>query len=477
MPCAIGLDLGTTSVSAAAVADNGQLIAAVTRNHAADTPGLPSGHAEQDPARIQQVAAEALRELTAQLPDLPICLGLTGQMHGVVLVDSARRPVSNLITWQDRRSLEPAPHRNISLLQALLDRCAAQDLEDAGCRPSTGFLGTTLFALRESGTLPATATHAALIVDWLAAHWSDSPLTTDRSNAGSTGLYNLRLDDWSDPLLAAARVPREFLPRVADSGTPVGGLTAAAAQLTGLPVGLPVCNAIGDNQAAIVGSVPVGEDVVQINIGTGGQLSRIVNRYRRVEGMETRYIPPGRYMLVGAGLAGGDAFAWVARTAAAWLKSFGIDWPGDDIYRQLEPLMQTAPEEAAGLRCDPYFRGTRQRPDARGSFTGITTENFTPGNIGRAVLNGIADGMASFRDLASRDAPWPAQRIIATGNAVRRNPLLVQAIARRFGLPLDIPVHREEAAYGAALLAGVETRLWPSLEDAGRFIRYQRLCE
>ena len=477
MPCTIGLDLGTTSVSAAAVSDHGQLIAAVTRNHAADLPGLPPGHAEQDPARIQEVAAEALRELTAQLPGAPICLGLTGQMHGVVLVDSHLRPVSNLITWQDRRSLEPAPTRNTSLLQALLDRCAAHDLDDAGCRPSTGFLGTTLFALRETGSWPAAAAHAALIVDWIAAHWSNAPLTTDRSNAGSTGLFNLRLDDWSDSLLAAARVSREFLPRVADSGVPIGALTGSAAQLTGLPVGLPVCNAIGDNQAAIVGSVPVGEDVVQINIGTGGQLSRIVSEYRRVDGMETRYIPPGRYMLVGAGLAGGDAFAWVARTAAAWLKSFGSERPADDIYRLLEPLMQAAPDDAAGLHCDPYFRGTRQRPDARGSFTGITTENFTPGNMGRAVLNGIAAGMASFRDLASRSCPWPTQRIIATGNAVRRNPLLVQAIAQRFGLPLDIPAHREEAAYGAALLAGVQTGLWPSLEAAGQLIRYQRLCE
>jgi sugar (pentulose or hexulose) kinase len=474
MTCSLGLDLGTTSISAIAIDADGRLLHAETRNHQADVSGLSAGYAEQNPTAIRDAALAALRELTKKVSVQPVCLGLTGQMHGVVLLDAALHPVSNLITWQDRRALAAHPTSGESLLQTLLGRCSDEALLSSGCRPSAGFLGTTLYALRETDSLPATAARAALIIDWLATQLTGGDLVTDRSNAASTGLFDLPGDEWSRELLAAAHVPHAMLSRVADSGADIGRLTDAAAAATGLPAGLPVCNAIGDNQAAIVGSIPAGEEVVHINIGTGGQLSRILERFRTLAGMETRYLPLGRYMLVGAGLAGGDALAWVKRTLAAWLASCGIDLSDDELYRHLDAAMSAVGDDAGGLECAPFFRGTRADPTARGEFRGVDNDNFTPGGVGRAVLNGIAAGMEMFRDLAANAGPWPARRIIATGNAVRRNPLLIQRFADMLGLPVDLPQHREEAAYGAALLAGAQSGLWEDLEAAGRRIRHER---
>jgi sugar (pentulose or hexulose) kinase len=127
--------------------------------------------------------------------------------------------------------------------------------------------------------------------------------------------------------------------------------------------------------------------------------------------------------------------------------------------------------------CEPFFRGTRRRPELRGVFRGVDAENFTPGNVGRAVLQGIAEGMYSFRETAGELWPGDALRIVATGNAVRRNRLLADSLAQRFSLPVDAPVHEEEAAYGAALLAGAATGLWESLAAAGSAISHVRLAE
>lgn len=474
--CALALDLGTTSVSAVAVDDAGRLLHAVTRAHRADVSGLPAGWAEQEPRIIRETAGRVLQELVAHCSATPVCLGMTGQMHGVLLLDAAQQPVSRLITWQDRRSLELHPITRQTHLQSLLERSDAEAIRRTGCRPSAGFLGTTLYTLRNTQTLPANADRAALIIDWLASNLTGADLCTDRSNAASTGLFDLERDAWSPPLLAAAHVPVEMLPAVRESGAVLGTVTAEAAAWTGLPAGLPVCNAIGDNQAAIVGSLPADEEVAHINIGTGGQFSRIVERFQVLPGLETRYLPQRRYMLVGAGLAGGDAIAWVQRTLAAWLRDCGIPQSDEELYRRLDTLMAGADPDAGGLECAPFFRGTRATPELRGSFRGVDNQNFTPGNVGRAVLNGMAAAFATQHELAAQAGPWRARRIIATGNAVRRNPLLLQRIADRLQLPVDLPVHREEAAYGAALLAGSQTGLWASLEAAERCIRHERMA-
>jgi sugar (pentulose or hexulose) kinase len=261
---------------------------------------------------------------------------------------------------------------------------------------------------------------------------------------------------------------------VRESGAALGGLSPAVAAATGLPVGLPVCNSVGDNQAAVLGSVPVGEPAIQINIGTGGQINWPIERFLRVEAMDTRYLPFGRYMLVGAGLAGGDAYAWVNRTAADWFRALGREISSDEIYQRMNALAAEIPPDCDGLRCEPTFRGTRRQPLVRGTFSGITNENFTLGHISRAVLQGIAEGMHWFYDHAGAHRPDALDRIVGSGNGLRTNPLLVDAIRRSFGREVWLPLHHEEAAYGAALLAGSTTGLWPDLQTAGKHIRLER---
>ncbi len=484
MPLALALDLGTTSIAAAAVSLEGKLIGVVRRPNDAGITGLKVDSAEQDPQRLREIAFGVLKELAGTLPEAPHCLGITGQMHGVLLTDAARRPLTRLITWQDRRANLCVPGTELTWLQERLSLLNEASLEPTGCRLAAGYMGMTLSMLCDPlsaalyGSFPTADVHkASVVADWIAAELTDGMIVTDPGNAASSGVFDLPHRDWHTKLLEELGVPEAWLPEVRESGAVIGHLSSAAAAATGLPEGLSVCNAIGDNQAAVLGSVPAGNPAIQINVGTGGQINWPVTEFVRVEGMDTRPLPLGRQMLVGAGLSGGDAYAWVNRTVGSWLSAFGAPSDIATVYARLNALAAAAPFEAEGLTCEPLFRGTRREPLARGKFHGITYDNFTPGNVARAVLRGIAAGMYSFYEQAGTWQPTTLTRIIGSGNGLRQNPLLVEAIEATFQRDVWFPVHEEEACFGTALLAGVSTGLWPSLEAAGGLIQLKKATE
>ena len=431
---------------------------------------------EQSPQRHLLAAFDILAELAGIIDETPRCLGLTGQMHGGLLIDEGRVPLTPLITWQDRRAVV-ADGNGKTLLDDFRSRCPDAEIAKTGCTPAAGYLAVTLFGMRRRGEVPEGARNAVLLADWIAAELGDAEPATDRSNAASTGLYDLSGDCWSLPLVAAAGIDDGLLPPVRESGEMIGALTTAIAERVGLPKGLPICNPIGDNQAAVVGSVPSGDASLQINIGTGGQINWPIPEFHRVPGMDTRYLPLGRYMLVGAGTAGGAAYAWVTDTVEQWLRAFGFETSRDTIYDRLAGMAAAIPDDSGGLVCEPFFRGTRQQPDARGRFTGIDPHNFTPGHVARAVMNGIAEALHEFYESAGEHRPQQPSRIVGSGNGLRQNPLLAKSIATRFQCDVWLPEHREEAAYGAALLAGCQTGVWSNLEAAGTCLRLRRVAQ
>ncbi len=472
MQLAFGLDLGTTSHSAIAVAPDGRVVARLTRPHGAHVSGLRSGRAEQRPDALRTSALTILRELTALAPGNPMCLGLTGQMHGALMVDARRRPLTNLITWQDRRATEPGPDGSVPL-DEFRARCAARSdaMARTGCSPSASHTSAILFTLARTGEIPPNTERAAMLADWIAAELCDSPIVTDPTHAASAGVFDVVAGAWNDELIAASGLDRQLFPRIAGSGTPIGTIAPEIAAETGLPAGMPVCNAVGDNQASVLGSVPSAQPHLQINIGTSGQINWLAEGFARIHGMDTRPFPHGRFLMVGAGLSGGDAYAWVMRAARGWLEAFGAAVDDETLFERLNELAARIPPDCDGLVCEPLFRGTRREPHAKGSFRGITPDNFTPGHVARAVLRGIATGMHGFYDDASEARPTHLSRIVGSGNALRRNPLFAEIIADVFQREVWIAEHEEEAAYGAALLAGSNVGLWPDLAAAGANVR------
>jgi sedoheptulokinase len=481
MKAVVALDIGTTKLCGLALTSAGRAAAVASREHRAALETSAPGRAEQDPARLLELALDVLRELRPAAPNLA-GLGLTGQMHGMLCVDSAGQPLSNLVTWQDGRCLEPARHDGPSWLAEMLGRVPPRTWECCGCRPASGYLGCTLYWLSRSGGLPRGTTRVTGIHDWIAGQLTGRLPVTDASDAGSSGIFDVANLRWHDEIVQALELPPELLPPVLPAGEVLGPITPEVADATGLAPGVQVCNALGDNQASFLGSVARPDRALLVNLGTGGQISWAIPRFRRSPGMETRYLPLGTgrhaYLLVGASLCGGRAYQWLADTVLDWMRALGVTAPPgqtldrSDVYERLNRLAAEAPQDCGGLRVATTLAGTRSDPGLRGGFLNVGLENFGLGNVSRAILRGIVHELADFHDAAAAQAAARHEVVVAAGNAVRKNPLLPRLIAERFGRPVHVPRHTEEAALGAALLAGTSLGVWPDLETAAGCIEY-----
>lgn len=470
MPLVLGLDLGTTTITALALdTDTGEVAGRRTKpNHYERTPQRRKvlGFSEWDHHAICTAAevclGELLEELAARRHEVK-ALAVTGQQHGVVVSGVG------LINWQDQRGQLPfrGEQTFTARVRELLGEAAR---ERTGCSPATGYLAVSLFWLKHKKRLPAEP-RAEFLADYFLWRQTFCRPTTDATFAASSGVYDVKRQRWDKSLLAALGLSPNWLPRVRPVGTFVGKVRSSRKD-GGLPAGLPVYLGLGDNQASFLGSVASPDDSVLVNVGTGGQVSVYLPEYLYDPALETRPFPGG-YLLVCAGLTGGRVYAVLEN----FYRQIGRDLFGrvDDaaLYATMNRLAATAPPGCDGLRCEPYFSGTRQQPDLRGSWSGVSTTNFTPAHLTRALLEGMARSFTEGLERMTPHLPRRPRQLIAAGNGMRENPLLRQLVGEAFGLKVLVPRHREEAAYGAALTAAVGAGIFPDFRTAAQLIRYE----
>jgi sugar (pentulose or hexulose) kinase len=332
-------------------------------------------------------------------------------------------------------------------------------------------MGATLCWLQREAPLPTGAT-ACFIIDYVASVLTGEEPVTDATSAASSGLFDIRTGEWDRTSIERLDLPVGTFPQLRTAGQPLGRLTALSAAETGLTAGLPVCVGLGDNQASFYGSVADLENTVLVNVGTGGQVTAYSKRFVYEAGLETRPFPGG-HLLVSAGLCGGRTYALLERFFRRVGEMTGTPGPTSTLYGAMNDLAGTVARGADGLRCEPLFTGTRQNPDLRGAFTGVSAENFTPAHMTRALLEGMA---TTFRQgcLEIQSAlGHPCRQLVGAGNGLRENHVLAGIVAEEFGMPLALPKHREEAAFGAALLAAVGLGVLPDRSASARWIRYE----
>ncbi|OGG51320.1 MAG: hypothetical protein A3F84_02960 [Candidatus Handelsmanbacteria bacterium RIFCSPLOWO2_12_FULL_64_10] len=470
----LGLDVGTTTITALALdAASGEVVAVRTVPNACEVTSPEDrrrGRSEWDAAKMVALALGVIRE-AVRAGGTTQGIGVTGQMHGTLLVSEAGAPVGPFIGWQDRRGMEAPDGRSyVERIQALADELGAGGRI---CKPRAGYLGTTLFWMAVNGVLPRVPFVASFLPDYIVASLTGARPVTDATDAAGSGLFDVFSLKWEEGLIGALGLSRGMLPEAQPSGSRAGGLTRAAAAATGLPEGLPVCVACGDNQASFAGSVgDYGHDLL-VNIGTGGQVSAHVDRAMLTEGLEARPYVDGKYLLVGAGLVGGRSYAWLRDVFREIGRAFFGGGGDEDLYDAMNRLAAAVPPGCEGLRCEPLFTGTRREPDRRGVWSGVGAANFTPGHLARALLEGIAEQFRLMYGEMERLGAGGRTRLIGAGNGVRKNPLLREILADAFGMRMQTPAHREEAAFGAALLAAVGDGAFSRLQEAGKLIRYE----
>jgi sugar (pentulose or hexulose) kinase len=454
MTLLLALDIGTSKICALAL-DAGTLSPIATRSFPSDAevPGLPAGRHEQGPVRILATCEAALRAVLSEsgvrAADVA-GIGISGQMHGVLLLDKARGiPVTNLITWRDQRTVELGDAENdIEAACALLGEDAPDRM---GCHLHPGYGGATLFWLSRRKMVPAGAI-ALTIADYIAFSLT-GVAATEPTHAASWGILDARRCEWDQRAVTALGIMDGALPPVRPSSRPVGTLLPKYTSLLGLPAHTPVCSPLGDNQASVIGAAGLGSGAAVANLGTGGQISLPIADWSYCEGMETRPMPFDGYLLVGSSLCGGWAYAYLRQFFQSVAREFaGKDLDDRQVYERMNRLASEAARGASGIRADSRFAGTRGNPATRGGFESIDTRNLTPSNLCRAILEGMV------RELAEMPPPElmrNIKRVVAGGNAVRENPLLLQIMRDFFGVPCAQGTAREEAALGAAYAAGV----------------------
>ena len=256
----IGLDIGTTSISAVALdpASGRQLAHHTVANRAGSSPA--PGLAELDIAQLFDLTVQCLAGLVAQaaLPPSAIQgIGVTGQQHGVALMRPDAIPAAPAITWQDLRVQQSLPGTDTPVLERFIAAAGGRDaFRNTGCLPAAGFLGPSLYWLTLQDALPDPPVTACFVPDAVVSFLTGAPLVSEPTLAASSGIFDIRANQWEWTLLERLKLPARLFPPVGRAGDVMGGLRRELAEAVGLTPGTAVTIALGDNQASFIGSAP-----------------------------------------------------------------------------------------------------------------------------------------------------------------------------------------------------------------------------
>ena len=422
----LGLDIGTTTVSAVVV-ENGVVRKSITKPHDSFLQDRPAWERTQDVAVLKAAALAAVETLTDEFAVERI--GITGQQHGILYLDAQGQPLSPLYTWQDGRGNLPLEDGTYA---SVLSR-------RTGYKVSAGYGLVTHYYNLQHGLVPEEAAVLTTVHDYIAMVLCGlTRPVTEPSDAQSLGFFDLQTDDFDRPVLEALGMDTRLLPKVVRK-------TFVGRTEKGIPVAVP----IGDNPASFLGTTG-GQDAVLVNVGTGSQISVHTQTLQAVEGLEMRPYPLGGFLQVGAALCGGRAWAMTERFFSDALYAF--TGQRKELYEALDKLLENTVVENLPT-VDTAFDGTRADPDKRGSITGLSRENFTPGALALGVLYGMTDELhGMYKGYLQAGLP-PKQLLMGSGNGLRKNRHLQRITEERFGLPLTMSSQNEEAAVGAATFA------------------------
>ena len=427
MKYVIGIDIGTTSISIAAINESREVIDSITANHDAFIPGDFPESRVQSPERIFEIVIIYLKLLIKKYGQ-PSAIGMTGQMHGILYVNSQGQSISPLYTWQDSSG-------NIRIN----GKSSIEILHENGLKCSSGYGISTHFYLQRSGKIPYDAVKITTISDYIAMKicGNDAPVLSSEMAAG-LGCFDVMRREFMSDALKSAGVDVSFLPKNVKGYSIVGHTEA----------GVPVVCSMGDNQASFMGSVDKPGNTLLLNIGTGSQISFMTPVY--VESNSDIELRPygNAYILAGSALCGGRAYAM--------LEEFYREISGHSCYdlmsRHAEDFLNSH-DISQAWDVDTRFQGTRSDPSITGNIRGITADNFCPGAFTVGVICGIIGELHGMYKKISLLTSRRADFIVGSGNALRRNKSMQRIAKKIFGIEVRLSDNGEEAARGAAICA------------------------
>ena len=452
----LGIDTSTTATKALLMDESGHVLSVGATAHSLQTP--KPLWSEQNPDEWWRAASQSIRTALADAgatgQDVN-AVGLTGQMHGMVCLDSAGQVLRPALLWNDGRA-----QAECETIREEMGGLAAL-VRETGNDAFAGFtLPKLLWVRQHEPEVYARIAQILLPKDFLRYKLTGA-YATDRAGAGGTLMLGLDSRDWSEAVLDALHIPPAWLPPTHEGTEVTGVISDRAADETGLAVGTPVVGGGGDQAANAVGVGAVEPGVWALSLGTSGVVFAPTDTPRVAPEGRAHAFPhavPGLWHMMGVMLSAAGSLRWYRDTFA----------PGVD-YDALLAEAESVPQGADGLTFLPYLAGERTphaNALAQGGFVGLTLRHGR-GHATRAVLEGVAFGLRDNLELLRQSGvAAPRDVRVAGGGAV--SPLWRQVLADTLGVPLSPVQAPEAAAFGAALLAGVGGGVWPDVPTATR---------
>lgn len=449
----LGIDTSTTSSKALLINEQGEVVATAASPHTLQTP-----HplwSEQSPAEWWQAVAHSIRQVLqmAAIGGSEVgAVGLTGQMHGLVILDEEGKILRPAILWNDQRTQAQCDeiHRRMG---------RERFIQITGNVALTGFTAPKLLwvAQNEPETYRKIC-HVLLPKDYI-RYCLTNVYVMDKADGAGTVLFDLKARDWSPEVLTALEIEAAWMPRTYEGPQITGTVTAEAAALTGLKAGTPVVAGGGDQAAQAVGVGAVEPGIVGLTVGTSGVVfattpAPLIEPQGRLHAF--CHAVPGMWHFMGVMLSAAGSLQWYRDTLA----------PGVSFDELLKPA-ETISAGSEGLFFLPYLSGERTPypdPLARGAFAGLTLRH-TQAHMTRAVLEGVAFGLKDCFELIRNAGLGKITQVRASGGGTK-GALWRQILADVLESELVTVNTAEGAAFGAALLAGVGLGVWKDVPTA-----------
>ncbi|MBB5751565.1 xylulokinase [Prosthecomicrobium pneumaticum] len=447
----LGIDIGTSAVKVVAVGADGRVRARASRPYPMATPA--PGHVEQAPEDWWRATAAAVAEVVAAVGAGAIAgIGLSGQLNGVVLMDTEDRPLGPALIWLDTRAAAVAADL-AARHGPLLREAAATELT------AIAVLSKLAWLARHAPERLGAAKRALLVKDYILWRLTGT-VATDPSDASATGLMDVRRLDWTGALCEAAGIAPALLPPIRPSLAIAGAITSDAAAATGLAAGTPVAPGGGDVAALAVGCGVVEEGVLGVTLGTAGHVVLSARSLPEI-GREPGFWPithadPARTIWLGLVMSGGLSLSWLHRTLST-------GDPARLAFPAMTALAEGVPPGARGVSFVPFLEGSATpAPEAaaRAGFSGLSSAHGAPEMV-QAVMEGVAFNVKDCVAMFERLGGTVREVRVAEGGA------RVDRWCRIIADVLERPVVRIEeldaSSVGAALMAQVAVG-WGGLE-------------
>ncbi len=453
MAAFLGIDVSTTGSKALLVNDQGQVISTASFPHTLSTP--KPLWSEQDPLEWWQAAISSIRLVLSQSgidPKNIQAIGLTGQMHGLVLLDEHSQVLRPAILWNDQRTQAQCDeiHRRVGL---------EEFIQISGNVALTGFTAPKiLWVAQNEPEVYARVRHILLPKDYIRFRLTGE-YAMDKADGSGTVLFDLKNRDWSTHLLDALGIPRDWMPLTFEGPEFTGAITPEAASITGLIASTPMAAGGGDQAAGAVGVGAVASGIIGLTVGTSGVVfaatpSPLIEPQGRLHAF--CHAVPGMWHLMGVMLSAAGSLQWYRDSLAS-----GISF--DELLHEAESV----PAGSEGLFFLPYLSGERTPypdPNARGAFIGLTLRH-SRAHMTRAVLEGVAFGLKDGFTLIQNAGLDSIRQIRASGGGTK-GALWRQILSSVLQSELVTVNTTEGAAFGAALLAGVGAGAWSDVPAA-----------